>query len=181
VSKDEHKSTRRGGAQRRSYGNSAPNEQRARALAPPPYNWKTRVPSVNHVQLLSRLNESENAVARLNDTVHNLIGQLEDNTAAMTAIMYSQLNGDAFYDCSEWNDEYYDCSELPSAMPVVQATTRSTTLRRQRAPTEMERLRATSRLAKIASHCNLQQGPIIDSATDLDIISSSDLACAKNV
>lgn len=182
VSKDEHKSTRRGGAQRRSYGNSAPNEQRARALAPPPYNSKPRVPSVNHVQLLtSRLAESENAVGRLNETVLNLTGQLEDNTAAMTAIMYSQLNGDVFYDCSEWNDEYYDCSEVPSALPVVQATTRSTTLRRQRAPTEMERLRATSRLAKIASHCNLKQGPVIDSATDLDIISSSDLACAEDV
>ena len=186
LKKDHDSSHRRNDVKRRSFNGSAPNEERARALAPPPYNSKPRaLPSVNHVQQIQmnemqqRLAESESVVGRLNGTVEQLTEQLENNTAAMTAVMYGQLSGDIFHDCED--TMFFDCDEAPSDEYLVQATTRSTTQRRLKAPTEIERLRNASKLAKITSDCSLQQGPVIDSATDLDIIGNNDLACAKNV
>jgi hypothetical protein len=184
LKKDHDSSRRRNDVKRRPFNGSAPNEERARALAPPPYNSKPRaLPSVNHMMQLNymqqRLVESESAVGRLNGTVEQLTEQLENNTAAMTAVMYGQLSGDILHDCED--NVFVDCDGGPLAENLVQATTRSATLRRPKAPTEMERLRNASKQAKITSDCSLQQGPVIDSATDLDIIGNNDLACAKNI
>ena len=62
---------------------------------------------------------------------------------------------------------------------VMQVQTRSRA--RVRAPSEMERLRRDAKDAKVRSTCGLTDGPVIDSATDSDIIGGKDAGHATNV
>ena len=62
---------------------------------------------------------------------------------------------------------------------VMQVETRSKA--RNRAPSGMERLRRNAKDAKVRSECSLTEGPVIDSATDTDVIGASDSKHAVNV
>ena len=61
----------------------------------------------------------------------------------------------------------------------MQVETRSKA--RVKAPSEMERLRLSAKDAKVRSPCAIADGPVIDSATDTDVIGRRDAPHATNV
>ena len=148
-------------------------------------NGSNVIAQVNHLRQAKaneeRHRDSEENVAKLCDAVSGIAEQLDNFVTASTMA----LHGDRFFDCHDHyalcDDDYvfYDAPEAPPA--VMQVTTRrSTTLQRPRAPTEMSRLTRASNLAKVMSDCKLSKGPIIDTATDTDVIGSDSMAYATN-
>jgi hypothetical protein len=133
--------------------------------------------------------------------VSGIAEQLDNFVAASAYTAMTAPPGDAFYDCLDHDDicngplrdfdspdmscdeidngDFHDVPEPPLA--VLQVMTRTTTPRRQRAPTEAIRMSRAASLAKVASPCNLEHGPLIDSATDTDVIGSDSIAFATNV
>ena len=94
-----------------------------------------------------------------------------------TARMISKLAGDA---------DGVDRLRIACVMQVNTRSTRADKFReatrtRTRAPTEMERLRRAAKVASISSVCKLSKAPLIDSATDTDIIGTDSVAHATNV
>ena len=94
-----------------------------------------------------------------------------DNMA--TAQLIAQFSGDV-----ESN------GHIPRIASVFQAKTRSGRFleaTRTRAPTELERLRRAHKVASISSVCKLSKAPLIDSATDTDVIGTDSVKHATNV
>ena len=139
-------------------------------------------PSVNHITEMVQLRrqiqsqdehmaEQGSQLAALADVTATLSDQLEQNNTMMFA-HYSQ--GEEYFDCDE--SEYFDCNEgSDDIAAIMQVQTRS------KAPSEADRLRRKANDAKVRSSCNLTNGPIIDSATDTDVIGSADIKHATNV
>ena len=122
------------------------------------------------------------------DRLDRIADQLENFITASTINMISA--GDVFCDCRQHaafgatDDVFYDCtagSADSTVAAVMQVQTRSTKQQKPRAPTEMERLRRAADMAKVTSACTLDKGPVIDSATDTDVIGNDSVACATNV
>ena len=146
-------------------------------------NGSNIIAQVNHLRL-AKANEqrhldNEANVSKLCDAVSGIAEQLDNFVTASTMA----LHGEVYHDCSDHSalcdDVFYDVSEAPPAVMQVM-TRRSTTLPRPRAPTEMGRLTRAANLAKVMSDCKLSKGPIIDTATDTDVIGSDSVACATN-
>jgi hypothetical protein len=94
-----------------------------------------------------------------------------DNMA--TAQLMAQFSGDVDSPGSE--------SRVASVMQVKTRSERFLRATRTRAPTEMERLRRAAKVASISSVCKLSNAPLIDSATDTDIIGTDSVAHATNI
>ena len=89
---------------------------------------------------------------------------------------------DANGDCERHSNPLFDLSEDTGVSAVMQVVTRSKA--RSKAPSEMERLRRLRRDAKdakVRSACAVLDGPIIDSASDTDVIGARDAKSATNV
>ena len=65
---------------------------------------------------------------------------------------------------------------------VMQAQTRRRHIPRvTRALTEKERLKRAASMAKVTSSCDLDRGPLVDSATDTSVIGADSFACVTNI
>ena len=149
----------------------------------------------------------QNSHIERQQTVHDsLIGELDQTTAQLAERWHNGSDGehnpyinpifdsasqgvdmssehDIDFDCDsdckqQCNPLYNDQESSGITAAVMQVETRSV---HSRAPTEMERLRRSAKDAKVRSPCMVTDGPVIDSATDTDVIGSRDAKHATNV
>ena len=158
----------------------------------PDNSASARAARVNHLRSVAEQQQQYEREAHRDERINALADTLDNYITASTINM---MNGATFRDCHDSNaacdDASYDASEYPVATDVatvlqvrtkpLKKLTPSNKMGIPKALTELARLRRAAKVASISSACKLSKGPIIDTATDTDVIGTDSVACATNV
>ena len=134
---------------------------------------------VNHLRSVAEDRHAREREERRDERVERLADTLDNFITASTINVMHGGESDAL--TPPPSTDVATVLQVRTRASKLPTSTSSKHMPMPRALTELARLRRAHKVASISSACKLDRGPMIDSATDTDVIGTDSVACATNV